>query len=401
MFKNGSIWRNKDYAILWGGQTISSLGSNISSIVYPLLILALTNSPAQAGIGAALAILPTVIFGLPAGVLVDRWNRKKLMIFCDLGRALIMASIPIAAYFGFLSIYQLYVSAFLEGTLAVFFTLSGIAAIPRIVEKDQLTEAISRNNVGDSTAQIIGPAIGGVIYQSLGRTIPYVFGSISYVASAISLLFIKTRFQIDRDVPRGKIHLEIRQGVSWLWHHKIVRFLAFLTGGGAIFGAGQTLLIILIAKKIGLGAATIGIIFSVASVGALFGSLISSTIQKRFGVRRVLVTIRWIQFLTWPFYFVIHGPILLAIITGIFYVLNPIYGVVLASYRTSLIPDELQGRVTSVYRIIMFSGASLGSLLVGFLSQALGLNTTLVIEVAIILSLAVLATINKDLRGAN
>ncbi len=401
MFKNGSIWRNKDYAILWGGQTISSLGSNISSIVYPLLILALTNSPAQAGIGAALAILPTVIFGLPAGVLVDRWNRKKLMIFCDLGRALIMASIPIAAYFGFLSIYQLYVSAFLEGTLAVFFTLSGIAAIPRIVEKDQLTEAISRNNVGDSTAQIIGPAIGGVIYQSLGRTIPYVFDSISYVASAISLLFIKTRFQIDRDVPRGKIHLEIRQGVSWLWHHKIVRFLAFLTGGGAIFGAGQTLLIILIAKKIGLGAATIGIIFSVASVGALFGSLISSTIQKRFGVRRVLVTIRWIQFLTWPFYFVIHGPILLAIITGIFYVLNPIYGVVLASYRTSLIPDELQGRVTSVYRIIMFSGASLGSLLVGFLSQALGLNTTLVIEVAIILSLAVLATINKDLRGAN
>jgi len=395
-----SVWLNRDYLILWVGQTVSSLGSNISSIAYPLLILFLTNSPAKAGLGAALSTLPTLLFALPAGVIVDRLNRKKLMIFCDIGRTLLMASIPLAAMAGYLSVYQIYVVAFLEGTFSLLFTLSGIAAISQIVGKDQVTDALSKNNIGDGVASITGPSIGGVVFQTLGKTAPFLFDSISYVFSVISLFFIRKDFQVEIIRENKKLHLEIVEGLSWLWTHKLVRFLAFLTAGGAIFGAGQTLLIILIAKRIGSGEAAIGLIFSIASVGALLGSVSANRIQKMLGIRKVILFIRWFQLIAWPLYFFVNNVALLSTITGIFYFLSAIYGIVVVGFRLSLIPNNLQGRVTSVYRMIVLGSATVGSLLVGLLSQSIGINSTLLVEFGIIVLLAIIATTNKDFQAS-
>src|SRR5947208_3610741 len=114
------IWRNRDYMLLWSGQVISTLGSTASGIVFPLLILALTNSPQAAGIAGALGAIPYLIFSLPVGALVDRWDRKLVMILCDTGRALTLGSIPVALYFNVLTIWQIYIAAFIEGSLFVF-----------------------------------------------------------------------------------------------------------------------------------------------------------------------------------------------------------------------------------------------------------------------------------------
>ena len=166
------LWHNRDYLLLWSGQTISSIGSGVSELAFPLLVLALTHSPAQAGFASALRTLPYFIFTLPGGALIDRWNRKRVMILCDMGRAISMASIPVALVFGHLTLVQLYIVSLLEGSLYVFFDLAETASLPRVVPKEQLPAAISQNQVTFGITNLLGPPSGGVLY-TLGRAVPF------------------------------------------------------------------------------------------------------------------------------------------------------------------------------------------------------------------------------------
>src|SRR5579885_3013144 len=129
------LWRNRDYLLLWSGQAISSVGSSASELALPLLILSITHSPAQAGFAGALRSLAYLLLGLPAGALIDRWDRKRLMIFCDAGRALALGSIPLALALNHLAMAQLYLVSLIEGTLYVFFSLAESAALPRVVAR--------------------------------------------------------------------------------------------------------------------------------------------------------------------------------------------------------------------------------------------------------------------------
>src|SRR5256885_13480401 len=131
--KAKSVWHNRDYVLLWSGQALSDIGGAVSELAFPLLVLALTHSPAQAGFAGALRALPALLVSLFAGVLVDRWDRKRMMIFCDTGRAISLASIPIAFALGHLTIWQLYITAFLEGSLMILFKLAKTAAVSQVV----------------------------------------------------------------------------------------------------------------------------------------------------------------------------------------------------------------------------------------------------------------------------
>src|SRR5436309_601038 len=192
------LWRNRDYMLLWWGQMISAVGTRVSMLAFPLFVLALTHSPAQAGLIGAMRGLPYALLILPAGALVDRWNRKRVMILCDIGRAIALGSIPIALILGRLTIVQLYVVSLVEGILFTFFGLAETACLPQVVAKEQLPTAAAQGMAIDSVSELIGPAIGGVLY-SIGRAIPFLTDAISYAASALSLFFIKAQFQEERD----------------------------------------------------------------------------------------------------------------------------------------------------------------------------------------------------------
>src|SRR5215471_15692239 len=146
-----SLWRNRDYMLLWSGQALSDIGGAVSELAFPLLVLAVTHSPAQAGFVAALRALPATLFSLFAGVLVDRWDRKRVMLICDTGRAISLASIPIAFALGHLTIWQLYITAFLEGSLMTVFTLAKTAAVSQVVSPAQLTAAVSQEEFVEGT----------------------------------------------------------------------------------------------------------------------------------------------------------------------------------------------------------------------------------------------------------
>src|SRR6266516_6300693 len=191
------LWRNRDYVLLWSGQMISSVGTRVSMLAFPLLVLAITHSPAQAGLIGAMRALPYALLILPAGALVDRWNRKCVMILCDIGRAIALGSIPIALRLGHLTIAQLYIVSLVEGTLFTFFGLAETACLPQVVSKEQLPTAGAQGMVIDSVSELIGPSIGGVLY-SIGRAVPFLTDAISYGASVVSLFLIKVQFQEER-----------------------------------------------------------------------------------------------------------------------------------------------------------------------------------------------------------
>src|SRR2546430_16469905 len=159
-----SLWHNRDYMLLWSGQALSDIGGAVSELAFPLLVLALTHSPAQAGFAGALRALPALLFSLFAGVLVDRWDRKRVMIFCDTGRAISLASIPIAFALGHLTIWQLYITAFLEGSLMIVFTLAKTAAVSQVVTRVQLTAAVAQEEFVEGTTALFGPSLSAVLY---------------------------------------------------------------------------------------------------------------------------------------------------------------------------------------------------------------------------------------------
>ncbi len=386
--------------LLWGGQVISTLGSSALSVVYPLLILAITDSVAAAGIASGLRALPYLIFSLPVGALIDRWDRKRVMILCDCGRALAALSVPVALWLDALTIGQIYVVAFVEGSLFVFFNIAEVAALPRLVPTHQLPQAAAQNEAAFGAAHIMGPSIGTLIYQSIGRSAAFLFDALSYVVSAASLLLIKTEFRAAKAEPARDLASEILDGLRWLWGKPLIRYMAFLTGGMNLVGAATPLIVIVLAKEMGASDIDIGLVFSIGGVGGIAGSLVGGQIQKRISFGRVIVAVCWALALLFPLYLVVPHFALLGVVYALIYMTGPIYNVVQFSYRLALIPDALQGRVNSTFRLLAFGFIPVGAAMGGFLLETIGTAVTVVVFTALYVALAMMTTFNRHVRAA-
>ncbi|TMH33426.1 MAG: MFS transporter [Betaproteobacteria bacterium] len=396
-----ALFRNRDYMLLWSGQVVSTLGSSASYVVYPLLILAMTGSPAAAGIAAALGNLPYLLFSLPAGALIDRWDRKRAMISCDVGRALAVASIAIALWLDVLTVWQLYIASFIEGSFFVFFNIAEVAALPRVVPKDELPQASAQNEAAFAAAHIVGPSFGTLLYQGLGRAAPFVADAISYVVSIVSLMLIRTPFRAARPA-QAKTNLrgEIGEGLRWLWGQPLIRYMAFLTGSINLVNAGTGLVVILLAQDLGARPVDIGLIFSIGGIGGILGSLIGGRVQKRFSFRQAIIALMWIEALLFPLYAIVPQYLLLGVVFALIYFIGPIYNVVQFSYRLALIPDALQGRVNSTFRLLAFGMMPIGAALSGFLIERLGVIPAVVVFSLWYVLLAIMTTLNRHVREA-
>jgi MFS family permease len=394
-----TLWRNLDYTLLWSGQTVSSTGTQVSQLAFPLLILAVTHSPAQAGFAGALRALPYLLFSLPAGALIDRWDRKWTMILCDTGRALSMASIPVALLIGHLTVLQLYLVSVIEGTLFVFFNIAEVACLPRVVTKEQLPAANAQNQATDGITSLLGPSLGGALYAA-GRFLPFLTDAISYTVSVFSLFFIKAKFQKERIAARRALWIEIREGLTWLWRQKLIRFIAILTGGYNLIFAGFTLIVIVLAQNQHAAPFIIGLIFAIGGVGAILGAIVAPSIQRGFSFAQVIISTTWLSALLLPFFAIAPNVVVLGLLLAVSFCTSPIYNVVQMSYRMAIIPDELQGRVNSMFRLIAFGGQPLGLALTGILIQRTGVVTTILICAIGMVGFAIAATVNAHVRRA-
>jgi MFS family permease len=394
------LWQNRDYVLLWSGQTISNFGTQASQLAFPLLVLALTHSPIHAGIIGAIRLIPYVVLGLPAGAWIDRVDRKRLMISCDIIRALALGSIPLAFLFGRLTLFQLYVAALVEGSLYVFFNIAETSCLPHVVPKEQLSAALGQDQASDGAANLLGPSLGGALY-SLNQLFPFLADAISYTISVISLLFVRTSFQSEkRTVAPRKLSTEIAEGLRWLWQQPLLRFVAFRNTGITFSYAGATLLVITLLQQQKASSAIIGIILAIGGVGQIAGSLLGPIIQKRFSYRQIITAIAWGYFLSWSLYLFASTPLLIGVITAALFTNRPIQTVATSTVRAMLVPDKMRGRVNSVLQIISWCAIPLGSLVTGVLLQLVGLQVTILFFSACFLILAVTTSFNPHLRNA-
>lgn len=395
-----SLWRNRDYLLLWSGQSLSAIGSSVSELAFPLLVLFLTHSPVQMGLASALRLLPYPVFNLLAGALVDRWDRKRVMLVCDVGRAICLASIPLAFTLGHLTVIQLYITALLEGTLVVFFGLAQTACLPQIVTREQLAHAVAQEEVKEGTTTLMGPALSGFLF-TISQLLPFLADALSYVVSIVTLMFIRTSFQGQRVKQPQKLHRDISEGFSWMWHQPFIRSMTLLYSALAFASTGSAQQIILVlALQQHAPESVIGLIFTCGGIGAILGSLLAPHINRHLSIGQSIIGVRWSVALLWPLYAFMPNLFALGAIEFGLGLTDPIEDVAYFSYRYKLIPDELKGRVISATRQLPKMTRPLGAVLTGVLLQQLGVRQTVLIFWVIILFVSVLATLDSSIRKA-
>jgi MFS family permease len=391
--------RNRDFVLLQTGQALSTVGSESAAVAYSLLVLELTHSPAKAGLTAFARLVPWVLFALPAGVAADRLNRKYLMIASDVVRTVALAVLGAAIATDNLAFGLIPVVAFVEGSMYVVFNIAEVPAVRSVVPTPQLPRAFAAEQARLSAVYLAGPPLGGFLF-GIGRAVPFLVDAVSYAFSTGTLLAMRTPFQEARAaVEESSVVAEVREGLHWLWSRPFLRICALLFAASNFSYAALELTLIVAGRRQGLSSAQIGV--TIGAIGALsfLGSLAAPRFQRRLTMRAVIVTTQWLAagvgaYLIWPNVFV-----LVAACAPCFF-LNPTLNAMIIGYRTALVPDRLQGRVTSVARSLALLGLPLGPIVAGALLTSFSTRATVAFLAVWFVVLAVIATVSRAIRDA-
>ena len=381
----GGLWYHGDFLKLWGGQTISEFGTQVSLLALPLI--AIVQLHASVFVVAALGMveqLPFLLFALPAGVWVDRLARRPILIAGDAGRALTLASIPLAAVFYHVTITQLFVVGFVTGVLTVFFDVAYQSYLPSLVERDQLVEGNSKLQVSASAAQIGGPGAAGALIAALTAPYAIVADAASYGASVLFMLGIRKREHVAaRRAPSdgASMKTELFEGIRYVTGNRYLRAIAACTANSNFFGnVCYSILLVYVVRRLDLTAQLIGIVLSCANVGLLIGALTAGWIADRLGVgRTILLSAAMVGpgLVLIPLSPIAFPVPLLVLSLIVFGVSGMLYNITQISLRQAITPERLQGRMNSVMRFIVWGVLPLGALLGGLLAATIGLRPTL------------------------
>jgi MFS family permease len=379
-----SLWRNPDFLKLWTGETISQFGTQVTLLGLPLIAILLLKANAfQVGLLGTVEFLPFILLGLPAGAWVDRLRRRPILITGDIGRALSLASIPIAHELGRLTLPQLYIVAFVNGILTVFFDVAYQAFLPSIVERDQLLEGNSKLEGSRATAPLAGPGLAGGLIQSISAPLAIIADAVSFMGSALFVFLIRRPEPPIEVHPEGKqkFRREIAEGLRYVLGNRLLRAIAACTASANLFGnLGLSVFILYAVRRLGLTPGAIGIIFALGNVGALLGALSGRTIARKLGVGPAIVLAA-----------VLFGPpsILIPLasasspypfLIGALFVssfFNVIYNVNQVGLRQAITPLRMQGRMNATMRFMVWGTIPIGAFLGGVLGNTIGLRPTL------------------------
>jgi predicted MFS family arabinose efflux permease len=381
----GFFRRHPDFAKLWVGQTVSTIGTQVTLVALPLLaITTLHASNLQVGLLAGSETVPFLLVGLPAGVWVDRWRRRPVLIASDAGRGLCLASIPLAQALGVLHMAQLYVVAVATGILTVFFDVAYQSYVPDLVKGEALIDANARLEVSQSAAQSVGPGIGGVLVQALSAATAILIDTISYAFSAIVLLGIgkeETAPEVDPAETALGLVDAVRRGLRYVLTHRLLASIAACSALFNLFSAMSMAVFLLYAvRDLHVSAATIGLLFSVGGASLVMSTLFMARMGKRLRTGWALsigAVFQGAAFLLVPGAPRAHPvPFFMAAI-AIESAFTPAYNITQISLRQTITPANMLGRMTATMRFLAWGALPLGSVLGGALASSLGRRQTL------------------------
>lgn len=392
--------QNRDFLVVLGGQAVSAFGDAVSFTAMPLLILALTGSGALMGLVAALQALPDLFLGLVAGALADRWDRRRMMMWADAGRAILTAAIPISYWLGFPTIAVIVLVTVPNGILRVLWGAGFTSAVPNLVGRAHLARANGYFEATLSVGFIIGPALAGILAATIGPATTLAIDSVSFIVSAVTLTLVRRSLRAERSVAPTHILADIREGIAFVWRHRALR--AAIAYWGVISVATAALLPAItfyITIDRHFGADLFGFVGSAWSLGYLVGSLIVG----RLGTTRVGLVMLAAGVVIGGALLVLAGSAVPALYLGAAFVLGAALGIQLISYityRATMTPDALMGRVGSTARTISLGLQPIGLLAGGLLIDAAGGGPAIAVMGLVAIGASIVFALSSSLRGA-
>ena len=384
----GALLRHRDFRLLWGGETVSELGSQVSLLAIPLLaVRTLHATTFQMGLLTAASTAAFLVVGLPAGVWVDRVRRRRVMIGADIGRVVALGSIPVAYAAGVLTLAQLFVVTLGSGILTVFFDVAYQSYLPALVGREHLVEGNAKLTGSAQVAAVVGPGAAGGLVQAIDSAGAVAVDSVSFLVSAVAIARIHAP-EPKPSVPEGghpKVVRDIAEGLRFVFTNALLRAIAATTATSNLFsGISAAVEIVFLVRAVGASPGTIGLLFSMGGIGGVLGAFAAGPIARRLGGPRATIagiagTAGAVLIpLTMP------GAGLLFFGFGLLIVSFSavVYNVNQVSFRQQLCPDRLLGRMNATMRFVVWGVLPVGALIGGVLGAVLGLRTTLWIGAA-------------------
>jgi MFS family permease len=390
--------RNRDFVLLQTGQLLSNIGTRLTSIAYPLLVLALTGSAAKAGFVLFARTLPQALLALPAGVVADRWNRKWIMVGADAVRVVAVSVLVPVIALDWDALWLIALIAFVEGAGATFFMAAYPGAMRSVVPVHQLPDAAAVQTGRHAIVQLAGAPLGGALF-TIARVLPFVVDVISYAFSAISLLMMRTSFQEDRERDTSSFRSQLLEGVRYVWHQPFLRTVALIFGLLNFVGPSVLFAIVVIGTEQGLSGGEVGLLVAVFFAGILPGTALSPHIRRALPVRAVFVLELWTwvgcgAFLVWPSVYVLAVCLLPTALV------IPSTDSVVHGYRIAMTPDRLLGRAESAWTTFAIVVSPIGPLVTGVLITEVSARAAIGVCVVFALGLALWATLSPAIRNA-
>jgi MFS family permease len=388
--------RNRDFVLFQLGQLLSAVGTSTATIAYPLLTLAVTHSPAKAGVVSFAQFAPIVLFSLVSGVAGDRVDRKRLMIAADIVRAVAVGGLVTTVLLHRLAFWQIVLVSFVEGTGSVFFGAGRSGVFKSVVPTAQLAAAASTEEARLSIVRLVGPPVGGALF-GIGRAVPFLVDALSYAFSTLSLLAMRTPFQEPRERPQTHVFADAAEGLRFVWANPFLRLTTLMLMLGSFSAGGVQLAVVVLAKQHGLSGAEVGGLVALVGATTLLGASASPLVRRVLSPRAILLSEFWaslalVSFLVSPNVYVLAA----AFAFQAFFFANT--DATVRAYWYAVTPDRLIGRVPSAMGNVMVLVTPLGPLAAGFLIESVSPRAAIALFLGVVLVAATSGTLSRSTR---
>jgi MFS family permease len=396
--KDTGLRRNRDFQLTIAARGLSMLGTQVSAIAFPLLVLRLTRSPADAGLVGFAEGVAVAVTLLPGGAIADRWNRRAVMVVSDIGCVITMALLCGAILARHAAAGVIVTAAVLIAALGAAFGPAAAAATRLIVQDADMATAISVTQARNAAILLAGPALGGLLFE-ISPSLPFAVDLASYVVSLVGTLAIRTRLAAPaRTGSAAPLLSEVLAGVAFVWRQRMLRVT--LLNAAVLNSAftGVVLSLIVTAVRVGATGLTTGTVVAAASLGSLIGSLVAPAVSRRLSLRQALVSVTWTCALMVSAMALTRGLALLGVLAGACALLVPALNVMVGTAQALATPDALQGRVQSAIQFVALAVTPLGTVSAGFLLSRWSPAVAFLVFAGAFAVLAVVNTASRALR---
>ena len=393
-----SLWRNRDFNLLWISQSLSDLGTAISALAVPLLVLFLTGSPVRAGLVGTIGLVVTVLCRLPAGVLVDRFDRRRIMLVCDGVRLVAYLALAVIVLDRRATLAAVIAVTVIGSVCTAFFTTAEHSSLRNIVAPGQLPAAVARNEARVYGTALAGPPIGGLLF-GLGRSLPFFGDAVTFLASFLGVALVRGPLQEERDAPAAGHAAALVEGLRFVFDNPFLRAVLLVAAPLNLAINGIIFTIIVTLQRHGVPPAIIGTVETVVAVGGLLGALAAPSLHRRLPLPVLIRGICWAA----AGFLAISAPLIssvaAAVPVAVAVFLGPASNAALFGHQAAITPDRLQGRVVSVVIVVATSVSAAAPLIAGVLIATLGGPAAVLVFAAAVAGSAIAATVSPGIRS--